>query len=150
MLSDLLRTLYVEVASQEIVEERARTDSRVSLMTGIHRKELRRQRSESRAAAEPALVTLNSRLIGRWLGDAAFLDSDGATRTIPRSGPAPSFEALVTSVTKDVHPRSILDDWVSQGIAGVDAAGLVSLQAHAFLPPGASEAKAVLLRPEPA
>ena len=141
VLSDLLRTVFVEVASQEIADERARTDSRISLLTGIHRKELRRQRAETHAAAEPAVVTLNSRLIGRWLGDPAFQNADGAANSLPRSGPPPSFETLVTGVTKDVHPRSILDDWVSQGIASVDGAGMVTLMISAFLPGEASEAK---------
>ncbi len=34
---------------------------------------------------------------------------------LPRSGPAPSFDSLVASVTRDVRPRAVLDEWVSQG-----------------------------------
>ena len=44
-LIDLLRELYVNVAENEFpLPDKAQTDSRVSLLTGIHRKEVRRLR----------------------------------------------------------------------------------------------------------
>ncbi len=142
VLADLLRGLYIDVASHDLAtDQRARSDSRISLLTGIHRKELRRQRAEPHGAREPAIVTLTSRLIGRWLGDPAYHDPAGTPLALPRTGPAPSFEALVTAVTTDVHPRSILDDWVAGGLATLDAAGAVTLAARAFLPAEASAAK---------
>jgi len=43
IVADLMRSLFVEVASQELLTDaRARTDSRISLLTGVHRKEIRR------------------------------------------------------------------------------------------------------------
>ena len=133
VFADLLRALYVEVAARDLLPgERARTDSRISLLTGIHRKELRRQRLEAGSEDEPAVVTLNSQLVARWLGVHA--DADGTPLPLPRTGPAPSFEALVTSATRDVRPRAVLDEWVAQGIATLDADGAVRLQTAGFLP----------------
>ena len=40
---------------------------------------------------------------------------------MPRLGPAPSFEALAQSVTRDVHPRTLLDELCRLGLARVDA-----------------------------
>ena len=48
---DVLRGLYVDVAREMLPDPRARTDSRISLLTGVHRKELRRHRTEG---PEPA------------------------------------------------------------------------------------------------
>jgi len=45
----VVRGLYVEVARDDLLDDpRSRTDSRISLMTGVHRKELRRQRTPAR------------------------------------------------------------------------------------------------------
>lgn len=133
VLADLLRALYVEVAARDLQPgEHARTDSRVSLLTGIHRKELRRQRLEAGSEDEPAVVTLNSQIVARWLGSHA--DADGTPLPLPRTGPAPSFDTLVTAATRDVRPRAVLDEWVAQGIATLDADGLVRLQTAGFLP----------------
>jgi hypothetical protein len=133
ILADALRTIYVEVAARELAPE-ARTDSRLSLLTGIHRKELRRQRSQASNESEPEIVTLNSQVIGRWLGDPAYADPEGAPLRLPRSGPAPSFEALVASVTRDVRSRPVLEEFLAQGTVVLDPAGLLQLQAQAFLP----------------
>lgn len=49
VLADLLRGLYVEVAANDMLADpKARTDSRISLMTGVHRKEIRRLRRKAR------------------------------------------------------------------------------------------------------
>jgi hypothetical protein len=137
--ADLLRTIYVEVAVRDLPAAE-RTDSRVSLLTGVHRKEIRRLRTLPQDEAEPPMVTRNSRLIGTWLGAAAYTDAAGAPRPLPRTGPAPSFERLVESVTRDVRARAVLDDWLAQGVATIDEAGLVRLQVAALVPaPGQEE-----------
>ncbi len=142
--ADLLRALYVEVAGDELGPEH-RSDSRVSLLTGVHRKEIRRQRTLPTDEPPPPLVTRNGQLIGTWLGAPGFTDGTGVPlalkRTADASNPAaPSFERLVTSVTRDVRPRAVLDDWLSQGIVSLDAEDRVHLSAAAFLPqPGRAE-----------
>jgi hypothetical protein len=138
-MADLLRNLYVEVARNELLTEpRARTDSRVSLLTGVHRKEIRRQRTPE-TDPEPRALTLSSQVIARWLGTPGLVDSAGRPLPLRRVGAAPSFEALVTAVTTDVRPRALLDEWVDAGIAAVDPQGLVRLEQGAFLPRGGGQ-----------
>ena len=134
MLADLLRSLYVDVAHRDLLaDQRARTDSRVSLLTGVHRKELRRQRAPAETTEPPAL-TLSSQVIARWLAMPATTGPDGAPRPLPRLGPPPSFEALVTAVTRDIRPRALLDAWLDQGIATLDGDGRVRLENTAYIP----------------
>lgn len=141
VLADLLRGLYVDVARHDLLTDpKARTDSRISLMTGVHRKELRRQRSPE-APPVPAVVTLNTQIIARWLGASDTADQEGRPLPLPRTGTAPSFEALVEAVTRDMRPRAVLDDWISQGLAVLDREDRVHLQAAAFLPREGSEAQ---------
>lgn len=82
VLADLLRGLYVEVAGQELLTDpKSRTDSRISLMTGVHRKEIRRLREEGGDVAEvPAVVTLATGIIARWLGQPTHTGPDGRDR----------------------------------------------------------------------
>ena len=141
VLVDALRDVYVEVARTELLTDpRARTDSRISLLTGVHRKELRRQRLEERTEPEPPAVTRTSAVLARWLGSAGFQDAQGQPAALPRSGPAPSFEALVGSVTRDVRPRTVLDELVNSGAVRLDGDAVV-LDANAFVPRDGDEAK---------
>ena len=138
VLAELMRTLYVEVAANDLLTDPgARTDSRVSLMTGVHRKELRRLRQlPADADPIPQAVTVGGHIVARWLGMPEYADRDGNPLPLPRV----AFDTLVESVTTDVRPRAVLDDWVGQGIASVDAADCVHLNAAAFLPrPGGEE-----------
>lgn len=143
MLADLLRVLYVEVAARDLAPgERTRTDSRISLLTGIHRKELRRQRAAADDPPEPAALTLNSQIIARWLGDPAYAAADGTPAPLPRTGgPAPSFESLVSGLTRDLRARAVFDEWLAQGTVSLDENGLVRLQAPAYLPRADGEAR---------
>lgn len=141
LLADLLRGLYVEVARDDLLTDpRSRTDSRISLMTGVHRKELRRQRGPQ-PSEEPAVVTVNSQVLALWLGAPDYTDAAGEPLPLPRNGPAPSFDSLVATVTRDVRPRAVLDDVLAQGIVTLDAEGIVRLKAEAFLPREGSEAQ---------
>src|SRR5271169_3933557 len=64
-VADLLRSLYVEVAARDLLTDpRARTDSRISLLTGVHRKEIRRYREmPPDSTAPPEIVTVASQII---------------------------------------------------------------------------------------
>jgi hypothetical protein len=145
MLADVLRGLYVEVAFRDLLtDSRARTDSRASLLTGVHRKEVRRLRAiRLDDAVAPVVLSRTSHLLARWLGTPAYLDSEGRPRPLPRvalDDSLISFEALVESVTTDVRPRAVLDDLVSQGIVTLDAEGKVHLSVVGFFPrPGQEE-----------
>lgn len=144
VLADLLRGLYVDVAARDLLPDpKAQTDSRISLLTGVHRKEIRRLRTEApEAGGVPAVVTLGSQIIARWLGAPPYADADGPLplpRTARSAGEA-SFEGLVESVTKDVRARSVLDDWIGQEIVSLDQDGQVRLNRAAFIPrPGGEE-----------
>lgn len=145
VLADLLRGLYVEVALRDVLkDERAQTDSRISLLTGVHRKEVRRLRGvPADAEGEPAIVTISSQIIARWLGGPPYSDRRGRPLRLPRvstSRRVASFERLVRSVTTDVRPRAVLDELQSQNIVALEQDDQVRLNVAAFVPrPGRAE-----------
>jgi Family of unknown function (DUF6502) len=137
----------VEVAVDDILTDpKARTDSRISLLTGVHRKEIRRLRElpADVAAGVPDVVTLGSQIIARWVGTPLFTDEAGHPRSLVRvrqdaAGAEPSFEALVESVTSDVRPRAVLDDLLGHGVVSLDSDDRVQLNTVAFIPRAGGE-----------
>lgn len=149
ILSDTLRQLFVEVAIQEIlVDPRSQTDSRVSILSGVHRKEIKRLRSLPVDRMQtPEVITLASQVVARWLGSPAFTDSAGQPRILLRQAQAQpdpeaaaSFDDLVQTITTDVRPRAVLDDLVSHGVVTLLDNDRIRLNIQAFIPrPGGAE-----------
>ena len=138
MLTELLRELYVNVAEYDFaLLGKEQTDSRVNLLTGVHRKEVRRLRGAGAPVnAVPATVSRTSRILARWLADPDFSDAGGQPLPLPRTAdPAqPSFERLVASVTRDVRPRAVLDEWLDRKLVVIDDQDRAVLVEAAFVP----------------
>lgn len=61
------------------------------------------------------------------LCDSLLCDDNGAPLPLTRTGPAPGFEALAQSVTRHVHPRSLLSALdLAQGSARIGGQNLVA------------------------
>ncbi len=135
-LDELLRTALVDAAREahaDIPPNRA--VSRVSATTGLHRRVVTRLMHA--AQPEPARASPATQLFTRWLSDPAWRDGGGPLHSLPRQGPGASFEALAQSVTKDVHPRTLLEEVVRLGLARHDSdTDTVVLQRNRFVPRG--------------
>ena len=144
-LAQLLRELFVNVAEHDFaLDGKEQTDSRVSLLTGIHRKEVARLRGAGTPVNEtPATLSRTSAIIARWMAAPEFTDKAGDPLPLPRTadGDAPSFEALVESVTKDVRPRAVLDEWLDRQLVSINANEEIVLVDTAFVPRGDDDRK---------
>lgn len=139
ILTDLLKSIYVEVALNEFkLEKKRQTDSRISLLTGVHRKDVKRFSEMLEAdAPPPENVTLGAQLVAKWVGQTPYVDQQGRPIPLARSAKAggeKSFEALVASVSKDIRSRAILDEWLRLGVVHVDHDDCVCLNTEAFVP----------------
>lgn len=139
-LSDLLKEIYVEVANRDFnLGGNRQTDSRVSLLTGVHRKDVRRLRETHGVQDEdvaPPVMSLGAQLVARWASDPRYVDQDDHPISLPRLGRQNdvSFESLVAEVSKDIRPRPVLDEWLRLGVVHVDDDDLVHLNVEAFVP----------------
>lgn len=141
---ELLKSLYVDVADREFpVAGKPQTDSRVNLLTGVHRKDVKRLRTERRGKFEsPHQASLSTQLIARWTNEPRYLDANGKPLPLPRAdrdGTEPTFDSLVRDLNTDIRPRVVLDEWQRLGIASIDDGGRVCLQTDAFIPAEGSE-----------
>jgi hypothetical protein len=137
--TNLLKQTYVEVATAMPVDGKPQTDSRVSLLTGIHRLDVKRLRNEIVSGNEgpPMSVSLGAQIVARWTAHAEYLDNKGRPLPLHRlasAGGMMSFESLVRSVSKDIRPRVVLDEWLRLGIAQIDNLDRVILLTDAFIP----------------
>ncbi len=149
-LSQWLKAIYVDVAEKEFpVDGKPQTDSRITLLTGVHRKEVRRLRKEGiMAGAVPAAVSLGAALVASWVGNRRYLDEDGKPLPLPRlarGSDGPSFEELVSNASKDIRPRVVLDEWLRLGICRLDREDRVWLNTAAFVPEQGFDEKAYYL-----
>jgi hypothetical protein len=85
------------------------------------------------SAAPPAPLGLAAQVVARWMNDPEFLDAQGASRPLPRSGGPGSFDALVAGVSRDVRPKAVLDELQRLGVLHDTEAGL-SLEGSGFAP----------------
>lgn len=140
-LDELLKQALVAVAdaSHGALPPHRRV-SRITTATGIHRREVTRLVAELRdgmADQPPPSRSHASELFYHWRTDAAFCDRKGSPAELPRTGPVPSFEALAQGITRDVHPRSLLDELLRLGLAAHDRErDTVRLVREAFVPHG--------------
>ncbi|MEQ1591257.1 MAG: DUF6502 family protein [Thiobacillaceae bacterium] len=138
-LINLLKQTYVEVATAMPIDGKDQTDSRVSLLTGIHRLDVKRLRQEVSVGNEgpPMSVSLGAQIVTRWITHVEYLDNKGRPLPLHRlasSGGLMSFESLVRSVSKDIRPRVVLDEWIRLGVAQLDDMDRVMLVTDAFVP----------------
>lgn len=120
----IIKQAYVEVASEEFgLDGAPPTDSRVSVLTGVYRREVKALRAaaagEEAAPAKKKKNSILSLVVGRWLASPETTDAAGAPLSLPRTAGAsgPSFESLVASISTDVRPRTVLDELVRQELA---------------------------------
>ena len=142
--ANVLRSVYVDVALREFpVDGKRQTDSRITLLTGVHRKDVKRLRAHPRGGARPPrAASLGTQLIARWMALAEYRDAQGAPRPLARlatAGDEHSFESLVRSINTDIRPRVVLDEWLRLGLVRIDEADRVCLDVRAFIPSEGSD-----------
>jgi hypothetical protein len=146
--SDMLKGVFVELAAAEFrLDDKPPSDSRISLITGVHRKDVRRLRElpAERATDLPEALSLGAHLVSMWMSREPFCTHPGRPAPLPRLasvGGERSFDGLVATASKDIRARVVLDEWLRLGIARVDEQDRVHLETTAFVPQKGFDEKA--------
>ena len=131
--ADLAKRVYVEVARDEFaLPGRKQSVSRVSIITGLSRKEVRRVADLERPddAATAQRYNRAARVIGGWLRDPDFT-AGGEPRALRVDD---EFAELAKRYSGDVPPRALLDELLRVDAVATDGAGRVTLNARAYVP----------------
>jgi hypothetical protein len=146
--SDLAKRAYVDVAQQEFaIPGRKQSISRVSIMTGLTRKEVRRLQDLPTADDAVAIAQYNraARVIAGWRRDPAFSDASGNPLELLLEGEGASFATLVKRFSGDVPARAVRDELLRVGAAELTEAGAIRLQVRAYVPSGSEVEKVSIL-----
>jgi len=135
---EVLKETYVEVAEQDKslhIKNKRLTDSRISLLTGVHRGEVKRIREsfDGQATEKEIRAGISAQIMARWMGHAKYCDQHGKPIALLKtSEEGKSFESLVFEISRDKHPRSILDDWQKQGLVEIDDENRIHLKQDGY------------------
>ncbi len=131
----LLKSVFVAVAREELGRAGARaTHSALSVLSGVHRKDVRSLEAEGQATRPASSIPLASQLFTRWLSESKYRSADGKPRTLSRGGTGRrNFETLARETSNDVHPRAVLDELVRSGLVRVDGDNVIPLETS-FVP----------------
>jgi hypothetical protein len=145
VFNELVKSAYVKVAETEFrLTSKPQTDSRISLLTGIHRREINRLRNEPVTELNLSQhSSMSALLLTIWSGAPEYLDKQALPAPLPRTSKDGdlSFESLVRSVSKDFRARVVLDEWLRQGIVTLDEDDRVHLAPDPFVQPQDMEEK---------
>jgi transposase len=131
------RHVYVRVAAEEFaLPKKKQTTSRVSILTGLTRKEVRRIMATTEVQNQEATDRYNraARVIAGWVRDKEFQGAGGNPLALPLEGKKESFGALVHRYSGDLPVRAMLDELLRVGAVRKTADGRIRLQARSYVP----------------
>ncbi len=111
--SAVSKSAFVAVASEEYgIKGRPTNTSRVSILTGISRKEVRRQRQllDQPVTLPPNKTTDSTRVLSGWHQDPEFLDGGAKPLLLPMEGDRVSFSLLCQRYGGDVAASTLLKE----------------------------------------
>ena len=135
--ADLAKHVYVKIAMEEFgLPNRKQTASRVSIITGLTRKEVSRIQGLSEIENEETIERYNraARVVSGWVRDSRFLDSTGQPAVLPVEGNGVSFSELVRHFSGDMPVRAVLDELDRVGVIDHLPDGRIRLLSRAYIP----------------
>ena len=107
---EISKTAFVDIATKDYgLRGRPTNISRVAVMTGLTRKEVRRLRDKS-AKGEGAVVVRSTPMaviLHRWYTDETYLDESGQPKTLNFDGEGVTFSTLVKHFGGDIPPGAM-------------------------------------------
>jgi len=132
--AEISKTAFVDIATKDYgLRGRPTNISRVAVMTGLTRKEVRRLRNKTEAgdATFISRSTPMSELLHRWFTEDDFLDQSGSPKDLPFDGPEISFSELVRRFGGDIPPGAMRTELKRiDAIAEKDDGRLKALKRH--------------------
>jgi len=136
--SDLAKKVYTDVAFNEFsLDGKKQTVSRVSILTGLTRKEVKRllELDTPDSIIEEKRYNRAIRVISGWLNDSAYCSADDVPLPLPVEGEQSSFSALVKAYSGDVPVQAMLKELVAANSVE-QRDDMVFLVRHAYVPSG--------------
>jgi hypothetical protein len=109
------------------------TTSRVSIVSGLHRRDVRRLLDENPAIKTG--VSLTMRVVGQWRTGPDFVTAAKKPKVLTFGTEDSEFHQLVASINKDLNPATVLFELERVGAVERSARGL-KLKVESYVPTG--------------
>jgi len=146
--AEVAKSAFVDVATREYgVRGRPTNMSRVAVMTGLTRKEVRRLREASDNGGAPfrSISTPLGLVLHKWVSDDEFIDESGSPADLSFEGDHGSFKRLVKKYGGDIPPGAIRTELKRVGCVKELPDGVLQLVNRAFRPSEVEERVVTLL-----
>jgi len=140
--SEISKLAFVDVASNEFgLRGRQTNISRVAVMTGLTRKEVRRVRDKISSGAVRLNVksTPLSEILHRWHSESDYLDKSGHPAVLPFAGEQASFSSLVRKFGGDIPPGAMRTELKRVGAIEESDQGELRVKTRVIHPAGEHE-----------
>ncbi len=140
-----MKVVFVENAVEEIQNSGEKANvSRLSAMTGLHRRDVMRIFREEESEPKPG--SLMTRVVGQWMNDAEFLGSRNRPLILTLEGENSQFRRLVSKVSRDLNPGTVLFELERVGSVARTPRGAKLLLSHYVPVDNAEEGFALLAK----
>ena len=136
-LVEVCKATYVEVASEDFgIRGRPTNVSRVAILTGFSRREVRRLRNLLAEEKPTAFSRMNNatRLLTGWFNDDEFTDGHGKPRALAEAGSNPSFDTLCSRYSSDVPATTMLKELRHVGAVDMREDGRLVAKTRYYMP----------------
>jgi hypothetical protein len=143
----LCKSIFVEAAAQDYgIRGRPTNVSRIAVLTGIDRKEVKRIKDllQENVMAIEAQTSQDriTRLLTAWHRDPEFSSGDGQARVLPVEGEQGSFQSLVRRFGGDVPRQALFKEMLRVGVIARTEEGVQAMSRYFF--PAQSDPQALL------
>lgn len=108
-IAECLKLVLLEAARDEIAARSSRvTESRMSVMTGLQRRDIGRLGSTPHQYER--FLSLSARVIGQWASDPLFLTKAKKPRVLSAGFEGCEFNQLVQKISRELNPATVLFD----------------------------------------
>ena len=126
---ELTKIAFVDVASGDFgIRKRSTNTSRVAIITGLTRKEVRRIKivAKDPEPFQDILSTHPQRVCETWRREKAFTSDNGSPRPLSFNGPG-SFVELCKKTVGDIPPGALRTELKRLGLIAIDSDGVIAL-----------------------
>lgn len=106
-LIEAAKLAFIDVARERVSAEQA-TVSKLSILTGLQRYDVKSLLQRELVTAETSRQSLVARVLSRWANDKRFLNERGRPRVLTCDGKESEFAALVNQVSQAINPYTVL------------------------------------------
>lgn len=135
--ASLVKWVFYDVAKNDLtIEGKKQTNSRISVITGFSRKEVKRLSELDPPTNQRRTEQYNraARVISGWRRDSDYVDDQGRPIAIPVTGEGTTFETLVKRFSGDMPHRAVLDELTRLGALKLESDNRVRLVRDTFMP----------------